>query len=118
MWKKFIIILVGFLSGFISGFFAAGGGMVLVAAYIYLFKLDEIEARTTSIFTVFPMIFVSSIVYFKDNFIDWKAGILCAIGGIIGGTIGAKLLKRIPEKFLKIFFIMFLVYSSIRMIFF
>ena len=41
-----------------------------------------------------------------------------AIGGIIGGFIGSKMLKKIPDKYLKIFFIIFLGYSTIKLIFF
>lgn len=92
--------------------------MILVPAFIYLLDLDEIEARATSVFSVLPMVITSSIFYYKDDYIDWNIGIYCAIGGIIGGIIGAKLLKKIPEKILKLIFIIFICYASIKMIFF
>lgn len=92
--------------------------MILVPAFIYLLYLDEIEARATSVFSVLPMVITSSIFYYKDDYIDWNIGIYCAIGGIIGGIIGAKLLKKIPEKILKLLFIIFISYASIKMIFF
>ena len=38
------------------------------------------------------------------------------IGGIIGGIIGAKLLKKISTKTLRILFIVFLIYTSVKMI--
>lgn len=92
--------------------------MILVPAFIYILKLSEEKARATSIMTVLPMVVVSGIVYFKKDFIDWRIAIYCAIGGIIGGIIGAKLLRKLSDKILKIIFIIFLVYSSFRMIFF
>lgn len=73
-------------------------------------------ARATSIFAILPMVLASSIFYFKGNYIDWKIGILCAIGGIIGGYIGSKLLRKLSDKVLKISFIVFLFYVSIKMI--
>ena len=73
-------------------------------------------ARATSIFAILPMVIASSVFYFKGNYIDWKIGILCAIGGIIGGYIGAKLLKKLSNKTLEIFFIAFLIYAAVRMI--
>lgn len=73
-------------------------------------------ARATSIFAILPMVLASSIFYFKGNYIDWKIGILCAIGGIIGGYIGSKLLRKLSDKVLKISFIIFLLYVSIKMI--
>jgi len=110
-------ILIGFFAGIISGFFASGGGMIAVPALVYLVGLSEQKARATSLFVILPMVITSGIFYYRNDFIDWKIGILCAIGGIIGGFLGAKYLKKIPEFYLKVFFIVFLVYVSIRMIF-
>lgn len=116
--KKDIIELsiVGILAGIISGLFSTGGGMILVPAFIYLLKLDNTKARGTSVFCILPMVVTSSFFYYKENFIDWKVAILCAIGGAIGGYIGAKLLKRLPEKILKIAFTIFLIYASYKML--
>ena len=52
-------IIIGMFAGFISGLFASGGGMILVPAFVYLFKLNETEARATSIFTILPMVITS-----------------------------------------------------------
>ena len=46
----------------------------------------------------------------------WKIAVLCAIGGTIGGYIGAKLLKKVSPKIMKIVFTGFLIYVSIKMI--
>lgn len=82
-----------------------------------MLKLNSKIARGTSIFCILPMVITSSFFYYKGNFINWNISILCAIGGTIGGYIGARLLKKLPEKILKIFFVMFLIYMSYRMIF-
>ena len=108
--------IVGILAGIISGLFSTGGGMILVPAFIYLLKLDNTKARGTSVFCILPMVVTSSFFYYKENFIDWKVAILCAIGGTVGGYIGAKLLKKLPEKILKIAFTIFLIYASYKMI--
>lgn len=90
--------------------------MILVPAFTYILKLGEKESRATSVFCILPMVIVSSIFYFKSSYIELETGILCAIGGVIGGYFGAKLLKKLPDKYLKIFFIIFLIYVGIRMI--
>lgn len=110
-------ILIGIIAGLINGFFASGGGMILVPAFYYILKLNEVESRATSVFCILPMVLVSSIFYYKNNYMDWKLGIMCAVGGIIGGIIGSKLLKKVDEKYLKISFIIFLIYVSYKMIF-
>ena len=91
--------IIGILAGIISGLFGAGGGMILVPAFIHLLGIDDVKSRGTSVFCILPMVITSSIFYYKGNFINWKVAILCGIGGTIGGYIGAKLLKKLPEKY-------------------
>ena len=109
-------ISIGLIAGIISGLFAAGGGMIVVPALIHLYKLEDAKARATSVFAILPMVITSGIFYYKNDYIDWNTGIKCAIGGIIGGIIGAKLLKKISTRILRILFIIFLIYTSTKMI--
>ena len=114
--SKFRNVIIGIIAGIISGLFSTGGGMILVPAFIYLLKIDDTKARGTSVFCILPMVLASSIFYYKENYIDWKIAILCAIGGTIGGYIGAKLLKKLSNKVLKIAFTIFLIYISFKML--
>lgn len=83
---------------------------------MYLLNMESQKARGTSVFCILPMVLASSFFYYKGDFINWKVAILCGFGGAIGGYIGAKLLKKLPEKVLKIVFIIFLIYVSLKMI--
>ena len=117
MKKEFLYkILIGFLAGIISGLFASGGGMILVPAFVYLLKLKEVESRATSVICILPMVVTSGIFYYTNNYIDWKMGLVCAIGGVVGGIVGAKLLNKLSEEYLKIAFTIFLIYASYKMI--
>lgn len=107
---------IGIIAGIICGLFASGGGLILVPAFMYLLGIEDKKARGTAVLCILPMVLTSSIFYYKDKFIDWKIGIMCAIGGIVGGVIGAKLLKKIPTKYIRILFTCFLVYVSIKML--
>ena len=98
-------ISIGVISGVISGLFAAGGGMIVVPALIHIFKLEDAKARATSVFAILPMVVVSGLFYYKKDYIDWNLGI-----------IGAKLLKKMSSKTLRILFVIFLAYTSIKMI--
>lgn len=88
-------VLTGLTAGFINGFFASGGGMILVPAFTYLFGQDQKKARATSVFCILPMVIASGIFYYNQNFIDWKIGILCGIGGIIRRNNRGKITKEI-----------------------
>ena len=109
-------IMIGISAGIVSGLFSTGGGMILVPAFIYLLKLEDSKARGTSIFCILPMVITSSFFYYKGDYINWKIAILCALGGAMGGYVGAKLLKKVPVKILKIAFTIFLIYASFKMI--
>lgn len=110
-------VIIGLLAGFICGFFSTGGGMILVPSFMYVLKKEADISRATSVFCILPMVITSSFFYYKNNYIDWKIGLLCAIGGIVGGYIGAKLLKKLPDYIFKIVFTLFLIYVSFNMIF-
>ena len=109
-------ISVGLIAGIVSGLFAAGGGMIVVPALIHIFKLEDSKARATSIFAILPMVIASGIFYYKNDYVDWNLGIKCAIGGTIGGIVGAKLLKKISTRTLRILFVIFLIYTSVKML--
>ena len=110
-------IILGLISGIICGLFGTGGGMILVPAFIYMLKIKPKKARATSLFCMLVMVVISSVFYYKNNYIDWKIGTLCAIGGIVGGYLGAKILKKMPDYMLKIAFTIFIAYYSFRMLF-
>ena len=93
-----------------------GGGMIVVPTFVYIFKFTEKEARATSVFAILPMVITSGIFYYNNNYIDFSLAIKCAIGGVIGAIIGTKLLRKLSDKYLKIIFIFFLIYVSIKMV--
>lgn len=108
--------LIGITAGIICGLFASGGGLILVPAFIYLLGIEDKKARGTAVLCILPMVITSSIFYYKDKFINWQIGIMCAIGGIVGGIIGAKLLKKMKTKYIRILFTCFLLYVSIKIL--
>ena len=112
----FLVIIAGFLAGIVSGLFGAGGGMILVPFMTLILKEEEVSSRATTIMCIFFMVLTSSFFYYKQDSINWNTSIKCAIGGLIGGIIGSKLLIKLDKNILKILFIIFLIYASIKMI--
>ncbi len=108
--------LIGIIAGIVSGLFSTGGGLIILPALVHLFKIDQKEARATSIFIILPIVLISGFYYYKNNFINWNLGIKCAIGGIIGAILGTKLLNKTSDDILKEIYILFLLYVSVKMI--
>lgn len=115
--KTIFNILMGFFAGLVSGFFGAGGGLLLVPYMTSILKEDEVKSRATTILCIFFMVLTSSFFYFNKEKIDWILAIKCAVGGISGSIIGSKLLIRINTNLLKFLFILFLLYAGFSMIF-
>lgn len=107
---------IGFIVGMISGFFGAGGGLILVPYFSKRLNDDEKKSRATTVFCVLFMVIVSGIYYIKNINIDFVISIKCIIGGIIGSFIGSKLLINLNKFILDSIFILFLLYTGIKMV--
>lgn len=112
----FLYIIIGFFAGIISGFFGAGGGLLLVPFMTKILKKGEVTARATTIMCIFFMVLASSFFYYKQNSIDWNIALKSSIGGILGGYVGSKLLVKLKSNILRVLFIIFLIYSGIKLI--
>lgn len=108
-------ILWGIPIGFVNGFFGSGGGVVAVYVLKKFLKVEDKKAHATALSIILPLSCASLFVYQKSE-ADFKIVLLCAIGGSLGSVIGAKFLKRIPKKWLKIAFGSVMVLSGLRMI--
>ena len=59
--------MIGIVAGLISGLFGAGGGMILVPAFMHILKMKDVEARATSVACILPLVVVSGIFYYKNH---------------------------------------------------
>lgn len=46
-------IIIGIITGFISGMFSSGGGLILVPVFTYFFKMQDRKSRATALFLHF-----------------------------------------------------------------
>ncbi|MBR4949898.1 MAG: sulfite exporter TauE/SafE family protein [Clostridia bacterium] len=107
----------GLLTGIINGFLGSGGGVVAVFMLEKICKLNEKKAHATSVFVIMVLCIFSGFLYISQGEISIKDVIIYIPGGIVGGAIGALLLKKIKTEILKILFGLLMIYSGIRMFF-
>lgn len=108
-------ILWGILVGFINGFFGSGGGVIAVLVLKKFFGLEEKKAHATALGIILPLSCASLFMYTESK-VDFSVVLLCATGGALGGVTGAKLLNKIPKKWLKIVFGAVMIASGVRMV--
>ena len=102
------LVVVGILAGTLSGLFGVGGGVLVVPALLLL-GVDQRRAAGTSVAAILPTAIVGAIGYALTGQIDWIAGLLLAIGAVIGAQIGSLLLDRLPRAVLFWSFIVLLL---------
>lgn len=110
---------IGILAGFVSGFFGAGGGVVLVFALCLMnkdtFGMKDAFAETALITATYST--VTAFVYYLKGSLDLKASRLYIIPALVGGFVGALLLDRIATKGLKKLFGAVVIIAGLIMIF-
>lgn len=108
--------IIGTFGGILGGLFGSGSGLIILPSIIKFLKVDEYVARGTTLITVLFIVISSSFFYYKNNYFNLELGIYTAIGGVIGGILGAKLTKNIPKFWLSIIFELFVIGISFMMI--
>lgn len=109
-----IILLLGLGVGVLVGLLGIGGGVVLVPAMVYLLGMDQHLAQGTSLFILLPPIGLGALrEYWKQGQVDLRAGILCALGMLLGAYGGSLVALPLASRHLKGLFGCFLVLSAI-----
>lgn len=108
---------IGVFTGFINGIFGSGGGTLLVPILNNILKIEEHKSHATALGIIVFLTTTSSIVYISKGTYDISLTYQVAIGSVVGGIIGAKLLCKVTGKFLRISFGIIMIIASIRMVF-
>jgi uncharacterized protein len=109
-----IVLALGLSAGVLVGLLGIGGGVVLVPAMVYLLGYDQHLAQGTSLFILLPPIGLGALrEYWKNGQVDLRAGILCAIGFLLGGYVGGRIAVPLPSRDLQGVFGFFLILSAI-----
>lgn len=112
-----MIYTIAIAGGFLGGLFGAGSGLVILPAMINILKVDEYKARGTTLAIVMFITIITSFFYYRNNYFDFEVAPYIIIGGVLGGIMGAKIMNKIPKFWLSLFFYLFMIVVSIKMIF-
>ncbi|CEI73951.1 sulfite exporter TauE/SafE family protein [Romboutsia hominis] len=109
--------LIGLITGFINGVFGSGGGTLLVPILNNILKVEEHKSHATALAIIVFLTSASSVVYISNGTYDLELTFKVAVGSVIGGILGAKLLCKVTGRFLRISFGLIMIIASLRMVF-
>ena len=109
-----LMVVVGTVVGILSGMFGIGGGILLVPALVF-FGFPQVLAEGVSIAVVFPASFSGALIHAKQGNVNGNAALWLAVGGIIGGLIGAHFAFHWPVAVLRGLFGLLMVVAAVLM---
>ena len=112
--KNIIKMACGLAIGFINGLLGAGGGMLAVPL-LKKYGLDTKEAHASSIAVILPLTIFSAALYVISGRVNISDSFIYIPTGILGAVIGAFILKKIPDKWIRRLFGIFMIWAGIRL---
>lgn len=116
--KTLLCLLLGCVTGTLSGLLGIGGGSLITPALIYLFGFSQHIAQGTTLALLIPPIgLLGAWTYYQQGYVNLKVGMILCIGFFLGSLLGAKLAIGIPDIVLKKMFGMMLLVIGCKMMF-
>lgn len=104
------------LIGLVLGLFGAGGGMLSVPLLIYGIGLPIKEAVVMSIWLVAAVSLVAALHQRVWRVLRFKLLAFFAVGGVLGGALGARLAGSMPDALQQFLFVVLLLGVSLWML--
>lgn len=111
------LVATGSIVGAINGFMGGGGGIFVVLALTMVVGLSQKNAHATAILVILPVSIASAVIYIVGGNVDWPMTLFATIGVVLGGLLGAFVLKKTNDKWLRFIFSFVLLFAGIRMFF-
>lgn len=108
-------ILLGLVAGVLGGWLGIGGGIVMVPVLVWAFQMDGKRAIGTSLAVIVPIALAAVARHHFFDRVDWRVALPMAVGGLVGGVIGAWVLEKTPVDLAKRTLAIFMVYSAVRL---
>jgi len=113
-----IVLALGLAAGILGGFVGVGGGVLIVPALVLLLGFDQHLAVGTSLGALLPPVgILGAYEYYKNGHLDITYALLLGLGLLIGAYIGAVYAVKLPGLVLRRIFAVFLLLTSIRMLY-
>lgn len=107
-------LLIGAISGLLSGLAGVGGGIVMIPAMVLLLGIDQHTAEGTSLVAMLFTAAAGTRVNMTNHHVDWRAMWILGVAGAVIAPLSAGLAQRIPADTLGRIFGVFVIINAIR----
>lgn len=110
-------LLIGLVAGIFSGLLGIGGGIIMIPALIYIFKMSQQNAQgTTLALMVLPIGLLAAATYYRAGHVNLTVALLVALGFFFGGLFGANMALSIPNEVLRKIFAVALIITAVHLL--
>ena len=114
--KWWVLALGGVVAGFLNGLFGAGGGSLIVPFLEIFAGQEEQKSHATAILIILGFTLVSLFFYGAQNHLNVNLALQVSAGGVLGGFLGAKFLKKLSGSTVSKIFGAFMIIAAVRMV--
>ena len=113
-----ILIIIGLVSGMLSGIFGIGGAIIVIPALIFILGLSQHAAQGTSLaFMLPPVGILATWNYWKAGHVDWKIALVLSLTFVVGAYLGSQFSLNIPDRTLRRLFGVLMILMAFKLIF-
>lgn len=113
-----LALLVGLFIGICSGLIGIGGGIIAIPLLVYLFHMDQKMAQGTSLVMLLGPTGIFAIYeYYRAGNVNFKIGLLMALGVLIGAYFGGAWAQTMSNLVLRRTFAVVLAAVAVKMFF-
>jgi uncharacterized membrane protein YfcA len=113
---KFWRIVIFFFIGVYGGFIQAGVGFFLLTGLVFGVGADLVKANALKVFIVLVYTSIALLVFILNKQVDFKIGLILAIGNMIGAWIGSRTAVSWGPKFVRIVLLVAVFISSLKLL--
>lgn len=116
VWTIIGLVVLGFVTGVLSGLLGIGGGVVVVPMLIVLFGASDLVAKGTSLLMMVPTAISGTFGNARRHNVDLKAAAIIGVAACTTTALGAIVAAGIPPFVGNLHFAAFLIVIAVRMI--
>jgi len=115
VWIRWIVlVLLGALTGFISGMMGVGGGSFMIPMMVIFAGIPQHTAQGISLLAMIPASLVGAWTHWREGNIHVSRLSGLVVGVLTGVFIGGSFAHLIPERELRLVYTVILLYTALR----